>query len=311
MIINNILIFLTLAGIYEPSAIQQLPDGRFLLVEDEKKHPFSLITINPDGSVSSTPLKAGLFEPGDDFWKLDDLEGLALDRSGFIYALTSHSRDGDGDVKKSRDKLVRFRVEGDRVVSPMVSKGLKLALVAMHPVLAHAAGIRDVKNGGGLNIEALEITPGNPPDKQTLLIGFRSPLLDGRAIIACVENPSALFETGEPPRIAAKLETLDLGGNGIRGMSYIPSLGGYLLISGPVAREKVHFQLWFWSGQSGKPARRVTAPGLPGFEHAEGVSPAVIDGRQRIIIVSDDGSRAEGRYARYLLLDPAQLQIAP
>lgn len=315
--------FLTLAGIYEPSAIQQLADGRFLVVEDEKKHPFSLVTINPDGSVSSTPLSPGLLQTGNDFWKLDDLEGLALDRSGYIYALTSHSRDGDGDEKKSRDKLVRFRVEGDRVVSTMVTKGLKHALVAKHPVLAHAAGIRDVKNGGGLNIEALEISPGNPPDnlpgnhpsnfqgQQRLLIGFRSPLLDKLAIIACVENPSAIFEAGEPPRIAAKLETLDLGGNGIRGMSWIPSLGGYLVISGPVAREQVHFQLWFWNGQSGKPARRVTVPGLPGFEHAEGVSPAVMDGKQRIIIVSDDGSREKGRYARYLLLDPAQLKIAP
>ena len=51
MTLNNIFIFLT--GIYEPSAIQQLPDGRFLVVEDEKKHPFSLVTINPDGSVSA------------------------------------------------------------------------------------------------------------------------------------------------------------------------------------------------------------------------------------------------------------------
>ena len=115
--------FLTLAGIYEPSAIQQLADGRFLVVEDEKKHPFSLVTINPDGSVSSTPLNPGLLQTGNDFWKLDDLEGLALDRSGYIYALTSHSRDGDGDEKKSRDKLVRFRVEGDRVVSTMGPKG--------------------------------------------------------------------------------------------------------------------------------------------------------------------------------------------
>jgi hypothetical protein len=31
-------------GIYEPSAIQQLPDGRFLVVEDEKEHPLSLVT---------------------------------------------------------------------------------------------------------------------------------------------------------------------------------------------------------------------------------------------------------------------------
>jgi hypothetical protein len=55
----------------------------------------------------------------------------------------------------------------------------------------------------------------------------------------------------------------------------------------------------------------VTVPGLPGFERAEGISPALIDGRQSIIIVSDDGNRKEGRFARYLLLDHGQLQIAP
>jgi hypothetical protein len=300
-------IFIFLAGIYEPSAIQQLPDGRFLVVEDEKKHPFSLVAINPDGSVRATPLSPGLWESGDDFWKLDDLEGLALDQSGYIYALTSHSRDGEGDEKKSRNKLVRFRLEGDHVVSPVVVKGLKPALVATHPVFAHAAEIQDVKNGGGLNIEALEISP----DQKTLLVGFRSPLLGHQAIIASIENPSALFETGEPPRIAAKLETLDLGGNGIRAMSYIPVLSGYLIVSGPVAREQIQFQLWFWNGLSGAPARHVTAPEVQGFEHAEGVSPAIIDGQQRIMIVSDDGSRAEGRFARYLLLDPSQLKIAP
>lgn len=304
---NNLLVFLTLTGIYEPSAVQQLPDGRFLVVEDEKKHPLSLFTLNTDGSVRSTPLEPGLFQGGDDFWKLDDLEGLAIDRAGFIYALTSHSRDGDGDEKKSRDKLVRFRIDGERVVDSTVVKGLKPALTAAHPVLAHAAEIRDVKNSGGLNIEALEITP----DKQHLLIGLRSPLLDKRAIIARVENPAAVFDTGAKPRISATLQMLDLGGNGIRGMSYIPALGGYLIISGPVAREQIHFQLWFWNGQPDAPARRVTAPGVQGFEHAEGVSSAVIDGKQRIMIVSDDGSREEGRYARYLLLDPAQLLIAP
>ncbi|MFZ2163046.1 MAG: DUF3616 domain-containing protein [Sideroxyarcus sp.] len=311
MTLNNLLIFLALTGIYEPSAVQQLPDGRFLVVEDEKKHPFSLVMLNPDGSVRSTPLGPGLFQGllqgGDDFWKLDDLEGLAIDRAGYLYALTSHSRDGDGDEKKSRDKLVRFRIDGERVVDTTVVKGLKPALTAAHPVLAHAAEIRDVKNSGGLNIEALEITP----DQQHLLIGLRSPLLDKRAIIARVENPAAVFEAGANPRISPTLQTLDLGGNGIRGMSYIPALGGYLVISGPVAREQVHFQLWFWNGQPDAPARRVTAPGVQGFEHAEGVSPAVIDGKQRIMIVSDDGSREEDRFARYLLLDPAQLQIAP
>ena len=91
--------FLSLTGSYEPSAIHQLPDGRFLIVEDEKDHPFSLVAIDPDGDVSSTPLRRGLFEAFDSFWKLDDLEGIVLDRSGNIYAITSHSRDGDGDEK--------------------------------------------------------------------------------------------------------------------------------------------------------------------------------------------------------------------
>ncbi|MHB9102644.1 MAG: DUF3616 domain-containing protein [Sulfuricella sp.] len=307
MTLNNILMFLALTGIYEPSAIQQLPDGRFLVVEDEKQHPFSLVTINPDGRISSAPLEPGPQQAGDAFWKLDDLEGVALDRMGFIYAITSHSRDDGGDEKKSRDKLVRFRIDGNQVVAPMLARGLKPALVAAHPVLAAATEIREVKTGGGLNIEALEIDP----EQRRLLIGFRSPLLNNRAIIASVENPSAIFEAGEPPRISAALETLDLGGNGIRSIAYFPSLGGYLVTSGPVAREQVQFQLWFWGGHRGDPARRVTVPGAQGFEHAEGISPAVIDGRQRIIIVSDDGSRKEGRYARYLLLDPGQLQIAP
>jgi len=42
MTLNTILTFLPLTGLYEPSAIQQLSNGRFLVVEDEKEHPFSL-----------------------------------------------------------------------------------------------------------------------------------------------------------------------------------------------------------------------------------------------------------------------------
>lgn len=296
--------FAEFTGLYEPSAIQQLPDGRFLVVEDEKKHPFSLVTISAAGKVSCAPLLPP--EQADDaVWKLDDLEALALDRTGYVYALTSHSRDGEGDEKKSRDKLVRFRVAGERMAEPMLIKGLKPALAVAHPVLAAAAEIRDVKAKGGLNIEALEIGT----DGQALLIGLRSPLLDDRAIIACVENTAAIFEDGEAPRVAPKLITLDLGGNGIRALCYVPALGGYLVVSGPVAREQVQFQLWFWSGDPAEPARRVSVPGLHGFEHAEGVSPAVIDGRQRIVIVSDDGSREEGRYAHFLLLEAGQLVI--
>ena len=298
--------FQPLTGVHEPSAILQLPDGRFLVVEDEQSHPLSLVTIDAAGGVETVALKAGLLQMFSDFWRLDDLEGLALDRAGFVYAITSHSRDDDGDEKKSRERLVRFRIDGHKVVDTKVVEGLKSTLTERLPVLAAAARMQDVKGGGGLNIEALEISP----DQKRLLIGFRSPVHDGRALVAIVENPSGIFESDEAPRVAAVLEELDLGGHGIRGLSYVPALGAYLVIGGPVSRERAKFDLWLWSGHRGAPARRVTVAGLRSLERAEGVCPAVIDGEQRVMIVSDDGNRKAGRFARYLLLDPVSLQVA-
>lgn len=294
--------FRPLTGLFEPSAIQQLADGRFLVVEDEKEHPFTLLAIGADGSLSAAPLRHDAAGWG----KLDDLEGLAVARSGAIYAITSHSRDGDGETKKSREKLVRFRIDGDRAVAAAVVDDLKPALIAADAVLAEAARVADVKADGGLNIEALALSP----DERRLLVGLRSPLRDGRAIVVGVDNPAAMFDAGAPPRLAARLAMLDLEGHGIRGMSYVPALAGYLVIGGPAGRESVPFRLWFWRGGDGDPACRVSVPGLPGFANAEGVCAAVIDGRPCVVIVSDDGNRQSGRCARYLLLDLDRLQIA-
>lgn len=297
--------FQPLTGVYEPSGIQQLIDGRFLVIEDEKEHALSLLSVN-GGHVSHTALSAPFWSLDDnDFWNLDDLEGITADSAGYIYAITSHSRDSDGKERKSREKLVRFRIEGERVVDQRVVGSLKRDLMAAHPELASSAGIRKVKTEGGLNIEALEMSP----DQKRQLIGFRSPLLNERAIIASIENPSAIFDADEQAKIGATLTTLDLNGHGIRGISWAPSLAGYLVIAGPVAREKVEFQLWFWRGGSEDRTHRVNVAGLSGFEHAEGVCSAVIDGKQYIAIVSDDGSRDEERFAQFLLLHPDQLQI--
>ena len=297
--------FRPLNGVHEPSAIQQLPDGRFLVVEDEVNHSLSICTLAPDGAIHCRALTPGWFEGNEAFWKLDDLEGLTLDASGHVLAITSHSRDGDGDEKKARDKLVRFRIEGDRVTDTRVVKGLKRALISAHPVLASAAAKLDVKTDGGLNIESLEMAP----DGGRLLIGFRSPLMDGRAIIASVLNAQTMFDGEALPHISPQLDTLDLDGHGLRSLSYVPALKGYVLISGPVAREQVQFRLWFWTGERGGAARPITVGSLPGFEHAEGVSPAQIGDRQCLILVSDDGSRDAGRFGRFLVIDLELLQI--
>jgi hypothetical protein len=174
-------------------------------------------------------------------------------------------------------------------------------------VLAEAAAVLDVKADGGLNIEAVEMAP----DGQHLLIGFRSPLLDGNAIMARLDNPASAFATGAGARISPDLVTLNLGGHGLRALSWIPALNGYLLVSGPVAREQVQFRLWYWSGRPAESPRAAEVDGLHGFEHAEGVTPAMINGQPKIVIVSDDGSRSEGRPARFMVLDPHQIMISP
>lgn len=295
--------FRPLDGIYEPSAVQQLPDGRFLVVEDQKRNPFSVFTIDASGKVASSELTPSLLHIFSSDWKLSDLEGLALDQAGFLYAITSHSRDGDGNEEKSREKLIRFRVDGDHVVDSKVVTGLKRALTQRHPVLAEAAAVHDVKAVGGLNIEAMELAP----DQRRLLIGFRGPLVRGHAVVASLENVAEVFDSDAEPVIAPELEELDLGGRGIRGMSYVPSLGEFVVIGGPLSKADEACGLWLWKGTAGAPARRVEVPGVQGFAHAEGVSPATIDGVERLVIVSDEGDREAGRNATYLLLDPRLL----
>ena len=66
------------------------------------------------------------------------------------------------------------------------------------------------------------------------------------------------------------------------------------MISGSASREQANCGLWTSNGETGAPAHRVALPGLPGFEKTEDVSPAFVGGRERIVLVKDDGIRSDG-----------------
>ena len=115
--------------IYEPSGVQQLPDGRFVVVEDEAVHPLDVFSLQPDGHVSEQPLyRSSLFS-----WSssnrvlntLEDLEAVAVDERGRIYAITSHSRKENGKRDDKREQLVRFGLEDKQVVDFKVMRGLR------------------------------------------------------------------------------------------------------------------------------------------------------------------------------------------
>ena len=69
-------------GVFEPSAVQQLPDGKLLIAEDEPNHAFSIISIDKTGrfvedEALDTRVITGFKR------RLSDLEALARDDEGF------------------------------------------------------------------------------------------------------------------------------------------------------------------------------------------------------------------------------------
>ena len=291
--------------IYEPSGVQQLPDGRFVVVQDEASHPLDLFTLQPDGGVAEQPLfRRSLFS-----WSssnralntLEDLEALAVDDQGLIYAITSHSRKENGKRADTREQLVRFGLDGGQVIDFRVVRGLRKRITARHRSLKDAAKVRNVKDDGGFNIEGLSFDA----TKENLLLGLRSPLAGSKAIVVVLTDPGAMFDSDARPQVSDRLIELDLDGGGIRGMSYDPHLGGFLIIG---AKPGKAFKLWLWSGDAKDAPQRLRVPDVKNLRQAEGVAPVRLDGQPvGILIVSDDGDGVRGKPGRYLFLRYGQL----
>lgn len=293
--------------IYEPSGVQQLPDGRFVVIEDESAHPLDVVILQPDGRLLEQPLyRASLFSWASQnriLGTLDDLEGVAVDAQGRVYIITSHSRKANGKRAREREQLVRFRIEGDQVADVQIVRDLRKKLVIANPLLEDAVKIRDVKDDGGFNIEGLSFDA----SRERLLIGLRSPLAGTDAIILSVENPHAVFDEDQAPRISDQLIQLDLDGGGIRALAYDPHLGGYLIISRKPGKS---FKFWLWSGDVSHSPRRIKAPKLGKLSQPEGIAPVLRDGNPvGIFVVSDDGLGIKAKPGHYLFVPYDQLKI--
>jgi hypothetical protein len=299
--------FRPFSTIYEPSGVQQLPDGRFIVVEDEAAYALDLFTLESDGQVSERPLyRASMLSwavPGGNLGTFEDLEAVAADGRGNVFAITSHSRKENGKRHANREQLIRFRVAGDRVVDVHRVHNLRKRITKKHSFLKAAAKEREVKEEGGFNIEGLSFDA----DKQHLLVGFRSPLAKKDAIIVTVENPSAIFEQNEKPRVSDDVIRLDLKGGGIRALSYDPHLDGYLIISRKPGKA---FKLWFWDGVPGSKPHRIRAASIKDLRQAEGITPFRLHNEPRgILIVSDDGDGVQGKPGHYVFISYEQIAI--
>ena len=229
----------------------------------------------------------------DDFLRTGDSEAdleaatLVGDR---IYWIGSLSRDSKGRPAPQRDQL--FATDIDRSTTPPtlrpVGAGpahIRAALLASSAGRAwqlEAAAGKAPESTGGLNIEGLAHTADG-----ALLIGFRNPLREGKALVVPLRNPAQVIEKGQAPQFGDAI-ALDLGGRGVRAMTSVAD--GFLVVGGPVADEGT-FALFHWRGGVDDTPRMLGQPAL-GTLRPE----ALFDwpGTARLQLLSDDGGVEEG-----------------
>ena len=218
-----------------------------------------------------------------------DIEGAARLESR-VFWIGSHSRSREGKERENRHRFfaTSFEIHTNGVKVRLVGRPYKrllddlIAAPSLRALPLKAATRLAPDIPGGLNIEGLCAY-----GQKQLLIGFRNPVVNGRALLVPLENPDDVIagrtaKFGEPIR-------LDLDGLGIRDIANFENK--YLIIAGDVKGD-AHPELFVWNGDATKPTRikHVALKGL----HPEAVVLYPDTGFHELQLFSDDGSRRNG-----------------
>lgn len=284
--------------------------GLFVVADDEDQPPLTLRLYRSGeggGAVGQGTVPARAVAPVEDGHPQLDLEGSA--RIGpLVYWIGSHGaaehrgsegkgKGANGDPRPNQRRLfatslgVRPGGKGNKEIAltvepvgrPYTTLIEDLAADPRHARFALAAAARrPAKAKGGLNIEGLAATP-----EGGLLIGFRNPLPEGKALLVTLANPNAVM-AGEKARFGDPL-LLDLGGQGIRSLERVN--GSLLIVAGPAEGGKgktTPSALYRWSGVVGEPPLRLRT-----FGPVDGVllnpEALFLDGTS-LVVLSDDGN---------------------
>lgn len=291
---------LQLQQIYEPSGAVQLADGRVLVVEDEAKRAFSLLDFKNGSLHENEAADKALMAAFDR--TLSDLEALAQDGEGWIYAVSSHSETKQNERQAEREHFIRFKINGNKAEQISYAPNLKDALLKNENVrksIAAQSGGRQI-DFNTMNIEGLHYDTG----AGRLLLAFRDPL----PLVVAVDNPQDVFGKGSEPKFG-EAAVLKINGGGIRSLTYDPELKTYLLsneITG--SNGKGQSQLWTWDGQAASAPVALDLPEASQLKNIEAVEPVKVDGKPYLLLMGDEGSKKKQRGARYLLVDYAKLK---
>ena len=224
-------------GPFESSGVASVPGTDAVLFVDDGR-PAEIYWMQLDGSGRQTgaikTVRLGL--------EIDDPEDITTD-GRYFYVVGSNTREAE-----KRFGLVRFVFDpSTNQVSTSPIPNFRKLLVERVPELKDE-GWKKGKDDG-LNIEGIAWDP----DGRRLLLGLRSPLLSGQALIVPIRVPDAdapftieNLSIGESPTIR-----LSLDGLGIRSIQYDWKLKSYLIIAGVTEQQKKgEFSLWRWDGRA-------------------------------------------------------------
>ncbi|MEP7271422.1 MAG: DUF3616 domain-containing protein [Acidobacteriota bacterium] len=267
-------------GTFEASGVSWVEDtNTVLIVDDGRPNEVLLMTIDQNGK------QVGPLTPISHSGEIIDPEAVTNDGSWF-YVISSQ-----GDPKNGpKNSLMRFAYDrqsrsfrGDPEVIPDL-RAFLLSQVAELRAEGSKPGTK-----GGLNIEGLAWDPVN----SRLLLGLRSPLINGHAVVVPLKFKDRLgpFATSNLQLSTPKLIQLDLGGQGIRDIDYSNALRSFLIISGATElSERTDFGLWDWGGdpdQTRVDSRPRAEKTIDEQLKPEGVTNVTVNGKSFILVVCD------------------------
>ena len=234
-----------------------------------------------------------------------DIEGAARIEDA-IYWIASHGRKKSGKKARERMQLFRTRITTTDTGHSLIPDGTPytnlISDLSSDPrykaFSLDLAASRSPKSAGGLNIEGITDSPDG-----ALLIGFRSPLINGHALLAPLLNPKDVL-SGIAPRFGEP-RLLDLDGRGIRGLA--SHKDSYLIIANDPEGDDHRPAIYQWDGVTSNVSLN-TRLSFGSF-NPEAVAIYPDDQGGRILLLSDDGTREQHAIACKDLKNTAKKQF--
>lgn len=205
--------------------------------------------------------------------------------------ITSHGQNQRGKDRPARHRLLAADIQEQNGGWHLIPVGQPytnllrdfLRAPQLAPFNFAAASQRPPKSRDALNIEGLCATP-----EGTLLIGFRNPIPQGKALLVPLLNPQAVVEKRVPAELGSPI-LLDLGGLGIRDL--VRAGKRYFLLAGSFDGQG-KCCLYEWPVSGGPPVRcpEITDRGFTPEAMVVFPDPEP----PRALIFSDDGTRKVG-----------------